>query len=85
MIDQCSVNLLPRLQQMPPRSPAPYRAPLEEWEYWKETQTNLKLELETVQADQFLSPLSHEEREQIRTIYLNAIDRCQKRMDSCLL
>ena len=85
MTDQCPVSLLPTLHRLPPQSPAPCCALSEEWEYWKETQINLKMELEAVQADQFLSPLSREEREQIRDVYLKAIDRCQQKMDSCLI
>ena len=85
MIDQCSAKLLPRLEQIPPRHPAPCRDFAEEWHYWKETKLTLKMELEAVEADQFLSPLSRQEREQIRDIYLNAINRCQQKMDSCLI
>ena len=85
MIDQCSAGLLPPLGQNPPRHPAPCRNFAQEWNYWKETKQTLKLELETIEADQFLSPLSPEEREQIRRIYEKAMDRCQAKMDNCLI
>jgi len=85
LIDQCSAKLLPRLDQMPPRHPAPCRDLWEEQQYWQETKLTLKMELEAVEADQFLSPLSRQERETIRGVYLNAINRCQQKIDRCFI
>ena len=85
MTDQCSAHLLPVLRQNPPHSPIKsHPAKAEEWSYWQEKQNTLQLELEAVESDQFLSPLSLQEREQIRRVYLDAMARCRQKMNDCL-
>jgi len=83
MTERCSYRFLPRLERLPP-APAPepgYRP--EEARLWQNRLADLAREYETVRADQFRSPLSQEELEQIEQIYLDAMERCRLRAAAC--
>lgn len=83
MTERCSARFLPRLERLPPASaPSPVRR-LEACLRWQDRLTALQQEYAAVRSLQLSGPLGEQELEEIRQIYLDAMERCRCRAAAC--